>query len=459
VQLVSGKPINDWDAREREVTGMRRTAMAEILEICGPQSIRRLALEAPRPYLVGFAYADQAVDSDEVEGTLEEMLGSDEPQLREFVSGLISGMIVRFGHAWSERLVARAMHQSWERSRVMQVLLALPNDKHTWDIAASFGDETREEYWKTANIFWLPKDEDQLSYGIRQLLQARRARTAVRIVAGSQQQVQAPTLVEILLQAAEEPSTFSNDLNDPAMFQWSVSQLLGRLDQDSDVPEAQVALLEWMYLSLLEHSTRPPIVLHRAMSKEPAFFVEVLSAAFRAHSDPPSERAELPPKVKALASHAYRLLESWRTVPGANEGGIDPAVLNEWVKGAHLLAVHADRSAIGDQYIGRILSFSKPDQDGIWPPAPVRDIIEEMRNEHLELGLSIALHNERGVTSRLPLDGGKQERDIANRYGRWADGIKFRWPHTASVLDRIATSFEETARHFDEHAEHTDWSY
>lgn len=459
VQFVTGKSVTDWEAREIEVRAMRRVAMAEILGACGPQSIRRLAREAARPHLVGIAYADQIVESSESEAILEEMLGTDEPQLREFVFGLIARMNERFGPAWSECLLDRAMQQSWGHTKVMQVLLALPNDKHTWDLAASFGDETREEYWKTANIFWLPKDEEQLNYGIRQLLQARRARTAVRIVAGSQQQVQAETLVGMLLQAAEEPWTFGKDLNDPVMFQWSVCQLLGRLDQSSDVQEAQVAQLEWMYLSLLEHSTRPPVVLHRAISKEPALFVEVLSAAFRAHSDAPSERAELPAKVKALASHAYRLLESWNVVPGTNESGIDATALNAWVKEAHRLAVHAERGAIGDQYIGRILSFSKPDQDGIWPPPAVREVIEGMRNEHIELGLSIALHNERGVTTRLPLDGGKQERDIANNYRRLADRIKFNWPHTASVLERIAASFEDTARHFDENAEHTDWSY
>jgi transcriptional regulator with XRE-family HTH domain len=459
VQLAAGQSINDWEAREKQVMELRRTAMAEILEICGPQSIRRLAHEAPRPYIVGFAYADQVIKSEEADGILEEFLGTDEPKLREFVSGLVSRMNLRFGPPWSDSLMVRAIQQNWELTRVLQVLLALPNDKHTWDLAASFGDEIRAEYWRTANIHWLPKEEDQLNYGIRQLLEARRARTAVRIVAGSQEQLQAQTLVEVLLQAAEEPQASSNDFNDPVMFQWSICQLLGRLDHSPDVPEAQVAHLEWIYLSLLEHSTRPPVVLHRAMSKEPEFFVEVLSGAFRAHSDPSSERVELPAKVKALASHAYRLLESWRTVPGANESGIDSSVLDTWVKDAHRRAVQADRSAIGDQYIGRMLSFSKPDQDGVWPPLAVREVIEEMRNEHLELGLSIALHNERGVTTRLPLDGGKQERDIARYYRRMADRLKFKWPHTSSVLEQIATSFEETARHFDENAEHTDWSY
>jgi hypothetical protein len=82
-----------------------------------------------------------------------------------------------------------------------------------------------------------------------------------------------------------------------------------------------------------------------------------------------------------------------------------------------------------------------------------------MRNEDIELGIRIALHNQRGVTSRGMLDGGTLERGIAANYKKWADEFKFEWPHTASLLDRIAASFEDTARHFDEHAEHTDWSY
>jgi len=90
-------------------------------------------------------------------------------------------------------------------------------------------------------------------------------------------------MVSVLFEAANpSPETF--DVTSSTMFQWSVVQLLKRLDSDSTVPETVIAQLEWTYLGLLEHSERLPIVLHGAMSKDPAFFVQVLSATCVPHS-------------------------------------------------------------------------------------------------------------------------------------------------------------------------------
>jgi hypothetical protein len=365
----------------------------------------------------------------------------------------------RFGPIWAERLLKKAKTDLWPEDRILQVLLALPCEERTWKQAASFGDSIQDAYWKRAKCFWLPTEEPQLSYGIEQLLAVNRARTVVHILAGGKQKVKDQTIVEVLLHAASEPWPDGKDHNDAVMFQWSVSQLLCRLDQSEEVTESQIAQLEWLYLALLDDRlTRPPLVLHRAMSREPAFFVQVLSAAFRARSES-AENIEPEPRAKAMAMQAYRLLESWKMVPGEEINTTNSSALSDWVNEAHEKAVHAERGAISDQYIGRVLSFAKPEQDGIWPPRAVREVIERMRNEDIELGIRIALHNQRGVTSRGMLDGGTLERGIAANYKKWADEFKFEWPHTASLLDRIAASFEDTARHFDEHAEHTDWSY
>src|SRR5207253_1895332 len=123
-------------------------------------------------------------------------------------------------------------------------------------------------------------------------------------------------------------------------------QLLKRLDTDNTVPETVIAQLEWTYLALLEHSERLPIVLHRAMSKDAAFFAQVLSAICLPHSASAEERSQISEEAKAIASHSYRLLQSWKTVPGATETEIDAAVLTSWVKEAHRLAQQADREAI-----------------------------------------------------------------------------------------------------------------
>ena len=162
---------------------------------------------------------------------------------------------------------------------------------------------------------------------------------------------------------------------------------------------------------------------------------------------------------KAMATQAFRLLQSWDTVPGRGTAGLDPSVLAAWVEDAHRLAVQAERGAVGDQYIGTILSFAPEGPDGIWPDVAVRNVIEDMRNVHVENGILVGVHNQRGVTSRGMFDGGTLERELVRKYNAWSDATKLEWPRTSSLLRQIARSFGNSARHLDEQAERTDWEY
>jgi transcriptional regulator with XRE-family HTH domain len=458
-QIVSAHRVEDWKQREDELLAMRRVAVSELLSSSGFASIRRLANEAKNPFHVGFAFGQDAGDSKDADNVLAQTLGEEAPAIRAFVQGLIVALLNRSGSTWSRAFLSQAQQEKWDHSKVLQVLLALPSEKQTWDIAASFGNSVRLQYWRSANAYWSRDSEDEAVYGINQLLEAGRARAAVHLVAGSRQNLPARLIVRMLTDAAKEPWSNTGDGNEATMFQWSVVQLLDRLTSDDDVSEAEVGQLEWDYLALLEHSERSPVVLHRSMSRNPSFFVQVLSAIYRPGSESAPDRDQISKEVKDLASHSFRLLQSWNIVPGATDTGIDAPMLSSWIKDAHQLAVRAERGAVGDQHIGQVLSFSKVGLDGVWPDIAVRDVIDAMRNVHIENGILTGVHNNRGFTCRGLLDGGAPERNLALTYRKWANEVKLEWPRTSSLLERIARSFEEDARYHDEDAERTDWTY
>ena len=152
------------------------------------------------------------------------------------------------------------------------------------------------------------------------------------------------------------------------------------------------------------------------------------------------------------------MLHDWAHVPGSDDQGtIDSAVLEDWVKRARKLLAAAGRGEIGDSKIGEILSAAKREPDQPWPPVPVREIIELTRSRTLERGLEIGVYNRRGVTVRMPHDGGGQERALAERYRRDAEALRFDSPRTAACLDRIATTYEVDANREDLSAEQRDW--
>jgi hypothetical protein len=240
------------------------------------------------------------------------------------------------------------------------------------------------------------------------------------------------------------------------MFIYWIETLLGRLDRTEGVLESDIARLEWQYLAVLEHSRRPPATLHKVMATSPEFFVKILFAVYGPSEAPEGEGAN---KERSIATQAFNLLRSWHTVPGQQKDGtVDGTCLEEWTKEARRMCAEKDIAAIGDEHIGKVLASSPEERDGVWPATAIRELIESTRSRELESGIIVGILNNRGVTQRGLLDGGTQERAIAQRYRTWAKAVALNWPRTAALLDRIAQNFEESAQWHDQNAERTDWA-
>ena len=82
----------------------------------------------------------------------------------------------------------------------------------------------------------------------------------------------------------------------------------------------------------------------------------------------------------------------------------------------------------------------------------MRDVIEELASENVEIGISVQLFNNRGMHSREMFEGGKQERELAERYKKWASRCT-KWPRTQRLLISIAKDWDARALKEDERAE------
>jgi hypothetical protein len=162
-------------------------------------------------------------------------------------------------------------------------------------------------------------------------------------------------------------------------------------------------------------------------------------------------------QARAVASQAYRLLSLWNRLPGTREDDtIDGSVLEAWVKEARLLAKTAGREDIADDKIGAILSASPMGIDGNWPAEPVREVLDLFRSKPMLNGFQVGTSKRRGVTSRMPRDGGEQERQLSAQYRAWAKVISFEHPQTAKALGDLADRYDWDAQRHDEDAERLD---
>jgi hypothetical protein len=102
------------------------------------------------------------------------------------------------------------------------------------------------------------------------------------------------------------------------------------------------------------------------------------------------------------------------------------------------------RAKVGDKTIGRILAHAPADSQGIWPPEPVRDLIEELGCDDLESGLLDGKIST-GLLIRSPDCGGDADRAAAAQFRRWAGQATSQW-RTAALLRTLAKYMEERAR-------------
>jgi hypothetical protein len=450
---------NDWEADERRSDELRREAIQELLDTEDTDSILALVDQVKMPALVGFAVVEANGKEEMKEQILFDALRREDSGSANFAAGMIHGFCRRDGQTWATKFLERDEVSRMPNEVISRTLLRMPPSRTIWDHAAAFGGEVEHAYWSRINMPGVGNDRETVEFVVGKLLAVGRARDAATLAAYRGGGLSSEIVVRILTEAAREQLREGIGSNDHSMFLFSVEELLQRLDKADDVSEDRVASLEWTYLAMLEHSRRPPVVLHKTLSTSPEFFVKVLRSVYRPAPDSGVEEAvEDNKRASALAGHAYGLLRSWHKVPGETNGTIDPVALQEWVDRVRALCLEAGRADIGDQHIGNVLASSPADADGVWPAKAVRELIEKTPSRHIETGVMLGIHNNRGGTWRGLTDGGAQERAIASRYHEYAKATELEWPRTSALLEQIARSYEEEGHQHDQRAERTDWS-
>lgn len=442
---------------EEEAWRLRREAVSSLLARGKVHELLRLASKVDMPALVGAAIADVSTDAAFVESTLIKALHADDKS-RGIAHGIIVREAARKGVGWIDALISQARTEKWSQEVTVRMLLSIPHSKRLWDQVGSFGSNVENSYWSQIGIPWIRDEDEAIPFALNKLIDAGQALRAVYFAGRHKEKISSQLLSKVLAEAARADWP-TDPGNEAVMFQHDVAEILQDLDARKEVPEKEIASLEWQYLALLQYSNRKPVILHKTLSEDPQFFVHVLSALYK--PDPESgvedDKNFDTAHAQAMASHAFNLLDSWVDMPGKRGAIVNYGALKSWIDDARKLAQKRGRRGIGDHEIGKVLSCAPPDDDGLWPAAAVRAAIEAIASSDLEAGFINGVYNKRGATWRSLTEGGEQERGLAKNYRDWASKTRIKWPRTSSVLDRIAATYEEEARWHDQRAERTDW--
>lgn len=431
---------DDRDTYKAEVARLRGAAIEAIVNQGGLPALQRLASQAALPWLIGVALAEtgSGIEPIDVIGLLD----SEDPKQVEFAYAYVA-KVSRGRLDWllpfAERMTGRPLVQA-------RLLAASEQLEETWDAAARLGPEVDAAYWKGIRATGRGGDFTFVNSTARKLIEHGRPAAALDLLALYRDQDNDPVDPQSVVDAFEAVLA-GEDEEIRLLTNYEIEELLEFL-RHSTIDEDALASLEWRLLPALRFDARSP-VLERRLARDPAFFVEILSLNFKPRSGEVDH--EIDPRV---AQNAFRLLHEWKQVPGSDEPGgpIDEERLRAWMAEARRLLIEADREVIGEQQIGQILAHARCDDDGTWPPLPVRNAIEENGSSHLEKGFVVGTSNKRGVSVRGLAEGGAQEYGLAQDYERWAEAVSDEWPRTAAILRTLARRLRAEGRTHDEDA-------
>ncbi|WP_460702459.1 hypothetical protein [Luteococcus sediminum] len=444
---LSGADLNDYE-RYRTALEVKRREALDVL-FARPDAWEQLgsvAVRAEAPTQVGWTLSTyEPIDA------LDTMLGwlaSDSAALQEAATTWVRSRLTVDGPADLRRALQRG---DVESEAMRRFVLSVPTESRFWEVLREF-PAAEDLFWSEAPFEVVPHED--LTRAIELLLERARAWSAIVIAshgtfnptADQKKHLPSATLVLSVLRAA-----ITQDPGRAGMSQMTghyVGTLLDHLAA-ADVPVADLASLEFGYFRLLQHN-REPRALNQALASNPVLFVDLVQRTFRGANEPHRQSKSADP----LTEHAWWVLRGWHGFPGRREDGtLDEAAMQEWVKQARLQLSDLDRADIGDELIGQTLARAPVDADGIWPPAPVRDLIESIGSRDLENGAITGRLNSRGLTWRGVYDGGSQERTLAEQYKQWSLAVQVHWPRTARILRAIAESYERDAVRQDERAQ------
>ncbi len=370
------------------------------------------------------------------------------PELEEHTDGWYAGsyfsMLRRVSGDGAALIIAADLLRTNTPATIAKLLRSWPTEPATWQAAASLGSEVLEHYWTDYTAFHLTGKRHVLLTVVIQLMRRDRSLVALETSLNRIDEVPSCLVLRMLdavvveLNAGQKPRV-------GGLLDYELEETFKSLDKRS-LPDMAIAKREHALLPLLEHNKRP-LKIHGLMARDPDMFHQVLRDIYRAENAPDT-RTEQTDEERARWRQAYKLLSHFSTVPGFTSRSPNNEAITAWVNATRALGILHDRKDVTEIVIGNVLAHAPADDiDNVWPHRFVRDLLEGDAGK-MPRGMMTERFNMRGVTVRGVLDGGDQERNLAERYRLDAAAIQS-WPKTSAMLLAMADRWDAYAEHED----------
>lgn len=453
----------DYERNDKQLLELRRDALSEIWTSRGFDGVSSLLIKGRDTRdQIGWLMFDllKKENKSDITMFIKRCLSKIEDEANAVYMPCLRGFLIEASANYAKGLI-REVERSCSHEELLHFFLCLPFNVTTWRQLDCREEVFQNAYWERVQPTHLMEQENEINEAIDRLLDAKRAAEAFWVGHTDWDKVETFRLVKTLSNLLE-PS--SENLRNYDSTGYHVTEAFDSLNKRTTVTTAEKAYLEFFYIQILGESGHGIPNLEKHIEDHPEVFVQILSYAYRRKdrtsgedTDPPELRVEDQRQKAILAQNAHCFFDKIqpvpRRVPGTNESGeINPERTKQWIIKVRDLCAQVDRAEIADTMLGQFLSQAhKPEEaDEIWPSRPICEVLEQLAIDDIGEGFVVGTINSRGVSSRAWNAGGDQERELADRYAKWARKLVYEYPYVSRLLDSVARSYRREARFEDE---------
>ncbi len=426
----------NWDKQQRDLTKKRKEIVNRILCTKGINGVIEFYHDVKHPDKVGYSLG--MIQSKEVDNFVIPNLfhKSDEKSL-EFIKTFISSRFHSQGLEWIDSFE----QNEWTTDEKCQFLIHLPFKNEVWDRAKDWLGESENVYWKEVqpNLY----DSINLNYAIDKFLAVERPLLALSCIyrlSSEKKQMDTEKTIEVL----EHVVSSADKLRSPC--EYEVIEIIKQLQTEVNIDTDTLTKIEWFFLPILnDHYGARPMCIEKRLATEPKFFCDVIQILFKS-SDKSSEQFNPKKYSRWTIQNACDLLFHWKRPPGLlDDGNFSINDLKNWLSQVKKICRHSGRLDAALEYVGKVLFYSPPGQDGLWINENVAELMNEKDADTIRRGYGLEALNSRGVHYVDPT--GKPEYQLSEFWGKRASDIENKgYIRFAYTLKEIAHSYENEAK-------------
>lgn len=322
-------------------------------------------------------------------------------------------------------------------------MINAPQSMVLWQLVEEQSQKVVDHFWLNVRPSYMQSDTDHLLFCMEKLLAFGRPRTAMCAMGNCSPELPNELLVRMLrgIAIGQEEHVDVPNLR-------HISRVFKTL-AEAECSHSEMVNLEFAFYPILERDKYGTPHLMTEILAKPESFMELICLVYKPCN---TEGEPRPEHLYAAVQTAASLICNGRGIPGISlNGEIDREQFFSWINKTRDLAREKDREVVTDLTIGGWLSewpLSKNLE--CWPNPILAELLDQDDCEDIRRGFHTGVHNSRGGTTRMPYDGGVQERQFAEEFRRFSSHWLNSRPNLAAMLESLAKSYEHEAKLNDE---------